>query len=48
MAHVSFSSEIELANAEDNQMFYKEVLPAAHALMEDPFGNCYTKGFRIW
>ena len=37
--------QIELANAEDNRMLFKEVLPAAHVLMEDLFGNYVIQKF---
>ena len=37
--------QIELANAEDNQMLFKELLPAAHVLMEDRFGNYIIQKF---
>ena len=37
--------QIELANAEENQMVFMEVFPAAHVLMEDPYGNFVIQKF---
>ena len=37
--------QIELADADDKQMLFKEVFPAAHDLMKDPFGNFVTQKF---